>query len=277
MPKDAYYFTHDCNASHDPKILMMRSVYGAEGYGWYWMLVEQMRQQDNYKLPINGKYALNALASDFNANVDKLSAFVSDCVCEFNLFVETEGLLWSESLVKRMEKLDDKREKARQSALTRWGNQAQKNANALETDANAPKNDASKVNKSKVNKSIPPIVPQGTGDFELPLWINKSFWDSFMVVRKKLKAVQTPDALSKIVQRLENLKKEGNDPNQVLEQSIMNSWKGVFPLKSGGQYGKQIDVAKSPTQFSGKYGTVKEHLGADYQDPPDSGAPADAE
>lgn len=31
--KDAYFFAHDCNARNDPKILALRSVYGAEGYG----------------------------------------------------------------------------------------------------------------------------------------------------------------------------------------------------------------------------------------------------
>ena len=31
--KDAYFFSHDCNARNDPKILALRSVYGAEGYG----------------------------------------------------------------------------------------------------------------------------------------------------------------------------------------------------------------------------------------------------
>ncbi len=31
--KDAYYFPHDCNARNDPKILALRSVFGAEGYG----------------------------------------------------------------------------------------------------------------------------------------------------------------------------------------------------------------------------------------------------
>ena len=31
--KDAYFFSHDCNARNDPKILALRSVYGARGTG----------------------------------------------------------------------------------------------------------------------------------------------------------------------------------------------------------------------------------------------------
>ena len=46
--KDAYYFPHDCNARNDPKILALRSVFGAEGYGVYWMLIEILREQPDY-------------------------------------------------------------------------------------------------------------------------------------------------------------------------------------------------------------------------------------
>ena len=35
--KDAYFFAHDCNARNDPKVLALRSVYGTEGYGLYFM------------------------------------------------------------------------------------------------------------------------------------------------------------------------------------------------------------------------------------------------
>ena len=59
--KDAYFFSHDCNARNDPKILALRSIYGAEGYGVYFMLIEILREQPEYKLPIT-KYIWNTLA-----------------------------------------------------------------------------------------------------------------------------------------------------------------------------------------------------------------------
>lgn len=60
--KDAYFFSHDCNARNDPKILALRSIYGAEGYGVYFMLIEILREQPEYKLPIT-KYIWNTLAT----------------------------------------------------------------------------------------------------------------------------------------------------------------------------------------------------------------------
>ncbi|MDQ7860585.1 DUF4373 domain-containing protein [Peribacillus frigoritolerans] len=55
MSKDAYYFTHDSNARHDPKVTAMRGVYGSEGYGWYWMLIEMLRESNDYKLDMHSK------------------------------------------------------------------------------------------------------------------------------------------------------------------------------------------------------------------------------
>ena len=34
-----------------------------------------------------------------------------------------------------------------------------------------------------------------------------------------------------IIKKLEELRNQGQDPRLVLEQSVMNNWKGVFPIK----------------------------------------------
>jgi len=147
MPKDAYYFPHDSNASQDPKILQMCSVYKAEGYGWYWMLIEKMREQEDYKLPINGKYALNAFAMPMHTNADTLASFIGDCINEFHLFSRDKEYLWSDSLIRRMKVFDEKSKKARRSAEIRWGKKAsQEDAPALRTHCHR---NASKVKYSK--------------------------------------------------------------------------------------------------------------------------------
>ena len=47
--------------------------------------------------------------------------------------------------------------------------------------------------------------------------------------------LEGPDGSGKstLIKELEKLKGEGNDPNEVLNQSIMRSYTGVFPLKNG--------------------------------------------
>ena len=46
MAKDSFWFKHDYNARNDEKVLELRSVYGAEGYGVFWMLVESMAETE---------------------------------------------------------------------------------------------------------------------------------------------------------------------------------------------------------------------------------------
>ena len=154
MPKDAYYFPHDSNASQDPKILQMRSVYGAEGYGWYWMIIEMMREQEDYLLPIEGKYACNAYAMRLQCDSIKLHEYINDCVSEFHLFEEKDGSIFSRSLNRRMENYTERSDKARKAAQARWHpkQEQENNANAMPTqsDSNAKRVKESKVKEKKV-------------------------------------------------------------------------------------------------------------------------------
>ena len=89
--KDAYFFSHDCNARNDPKILALRSVYGAEGYGVYFMLVEILREQPEYRLSVN-KYIWNTLAMQMQVEASHLEQIITDCCTEFAENGNTHGL-----------------------------------------------------------------------------------------------------------------------------------------------------------------------------------------
>ena len=52
MKKDAYYFSHDANAQDDPKCMVLIDQLGMEGYGIFWALIEKLRNESNYKLPL---------------------------------------------------------------------------------------------------------------------------------------------------------------------------------------------------------------------------------
>lgn len=121
MAKEAYYFSHDANARQDPKVLEMISVYGAEGYGRYWMIVEMMREQGNHTLKISGKYAFNALAMQLHCTSDAAAKFVHDCIEEFELFESDGELFWSNSLIRRMAMREEVSQKRKKAAEKRWG------------------------------------------------------------------------------------------------------------------------------------------------------------
>lgn len=66
-----------------------------------------------------------------------------------------------------------------------------------------------------------------------PEWLPIDAWVSFVEMRKAMgsRGKLTMNAARLIIKKLEELKSQGQDPRLVLEQSVMNNWKGVFPIK----------------------------------------------
>ena len=141
------YFPHDSNAKDDPKCVLLIEQLGMEGYGIYWMLVETLRDQPNYRYPIA---LIPALARRYNTTAEKVKAVV----CSYNLFsIENEEFFFSVSLVKRMKPLEEKRmiasKAGKASALKR-------RINDCSTDVQQSFNgcSTSKVKKSKIDNTL---------------------------------------------------------------------------------------------------------------------------
>ena len=223
--KEAYYFSHDSNARHDPKITAMRGVYGSEGYGWYWMLIEMMRESEGYKLDMHSKYAFNAFALQLHGDSNRIEEFINDCINEFNLFDADETHFWSASLLRRMEIREQKSEARRKAAKARWDKEKQpsegngENAQSMQmhsnADANGMQGKESKVKESKLNKNKKDIY---TSDFE-------SFWNVYPRKLGKKEAFKTWNTVIK----------KGEDP-QVIIQCAEN-------------YKTQCDRLRTETQY----------------------------
>lgn len=145
MAKEAYYFSHDCNARNDDKIIAARMRHKAEGYGVYFMLLERLRESSDY----TSVKDYNMLAFDFRVSADLVKSIVED----FGLFSFTDDgkRFYSESFSRRMKQKDDKSEKARESANKRWKMQTQCESNALKE----------RKGKERKEKEISPSIPQG--------------------------------------------------------------------------------------------------------------------
>ena len=104
--------------------------------------------------------------------------------------------------------------------------------------------------KEEKRQKTPPTPSRGD-EFELPSWIPIEAWMGFLEMRKKIKKPMTDRAVGLAISKLENLKTEGNEPGEVLNQSTMNCWQGLFPIKTnGGRYvnraeQRSIDNAKA--------------------------------
>lgn len=147
--KDAYYFSHDSNARYDDRILEMRAVYGYEGYGIYWALIETLRDATNYKLE---KEKIKSLSIALNYSEKKLSKIIQDFIKKFKLFKENEKYFWSESLLRRMKQKDEKSKKMQENAEKRWKGESKPDAIALQKQSKPDALKESKVNEIKESK-----------------------------------------------------------------------------------------------------------------------------
>lgn len=133
MAKDVYYFSHDVNASNDPKIVAMESQFGVISYAWWWKLIEKLASSDDYKLPFK-KYTFIALDKElgilnenerpfnenerpFNKNEHNFFCsnesflFINSLIHDFELLDCDDEYFWSPSLIRRQEERRSKFEK----------------------------------------------------------------------------------------------------------------------------------------------------------------------
>src|ERR1035437_6183847 len=95
---------------------------------------------------------------------------------------------------------------------------------------------------------------------ELPEWIDKSTWADFEDMRMSIKKPLRDPARRLAVKRLLALYAEGNDPQAVLEQSILNAWQGLWPVCQGRRGRRDEEVRREVSVGAGPsaYGHVKE-------------------
>jgi len=110
-----------------------------------------------------------------------------------------------------------------------------------------PKQGHTKDNKDTKQKTL----TKDNVIFSLPDWIDQKVWDEFLEMCKTKKHIPTKYAKNLIVKKLDRLRHSGQDPGEVLNQSIENGWKGVFELR-GGTYGinrKSLGAQPAPSDY----------------------------
>lgn len=149
--KDAYYFSHDANAQDDPKCMVLIDQLGMEGYGIFWALIEKLRAEKDYKLPL---ITVEPFAKRWGTSKEKINAVIKN----YSLFIiQDDNFFYSERLKNSMEM---KSIKAKESANKRWDKQLQENNDTSamrphsESNTSAMRNDAIKVKERKVKKVL---------------------------------------------------------------------------------------------------------------------------
>lgn len=111
--KDSKWFSHDADALDDPKIILMVSQLGMEGYGLYWMLVEFLSKQPGYILPV---CLIEPLSRRYGISKEKLEAIINN----YGLFEFYDNNFLSPSLMRRMDAYEKRVNINRSNALQGW-------------------------------------------------------------------------------------------------------------------------------------------------------------
>ena len=93
-------------------------------------------------------------------------------------------------------------------------------------DTVTARNGATVPNSTQHNHISKDILPT-----PLPAWLNVELWKDFLEMRKKKRAVPTEKAKELLIADLEKLRQAGDNPDEVLKQSIMRNYTGVFSTK----------------------------------------------
>jgi GH24 family phage-related lysozyme (muramidase) len=147
MATKSYWFPHDTTAFNDMKIESMTSVYGSEGYGFYWIIVETLSMEEGYKLSLQKKSVYGVLSRRTQSTPEQIKEFVEDCINDFELFQSDEEYFWSDSLQRRLKKRDDKSQKARELVNRRW-NKQKSNADSPQKDTESRSSDKNSLKEN---------------------------------------------------------------------------------------------------------------------------------
>lgn len=159
-PKDSYYFPHDSNARHDPRISAMRCEYGNVSYGWYWILIEMMREQTDYRLRVNGR-STKVYAKELDCTEEEARRFIDDCMTSeddggLGLF-ETDGTyFWSPALLRRMDHWEEVRAKRAEAGRQGGRPKKQMKSNCFSNEKQKKAMKGKEIKESKEDKNIVP-------------------------------------------------------------------------------------------------------------------------
>lgn len=123
------------------------------------------------------------------------------------------------------------------------------------------------------NLSVEPIPP--TPLVDLPDWLPKESWDAYQQHRIDIKKPLTKKAAELAIRELGYLRSLGNDPVAVIEQSILNGWRGLFALKHARngypngsnraqtKHERQLEIANEIRSRAQQHGDVQDGRGTE--------------
>jgi hypothetical protein len=150
LMKEAFYFPHDCNATQDPKMVILLMECGFMGIGAFWVIIEILHQQkdgsitkDEFKKYLSF-YGKQGTWDENSLTICEQALFTS------KLLIEKNGIIYSERVKENLKNRKALIIKRREASNIRWGSNA--NAMQMQSKCNAIKERKGKERKGKEKK-----------------------------------------------------------------------------------------------------------------------------
>lgn len=155
-----------------------------------------------------------------------------------DFFLKTENGYIHKRCEIEIEAYHAKSKSASESAKARWSKKnAPDSADVMRshTEGNA--------NHKPITNNHKPINKLKTSAIALPDWLPEEKWIQFKEMRKKIKKPLTDEAERLLIKDLQSIKDKGLDYIQALENSIKNSWQGIFEPKNVTAIKGKMDIS----------------------------------
>jgi len=211
------YFPHYCD--HGKVLFILENHFKNDGYAVFYKLEEILAKTEGHCYNCtnleNWEYLLSKMGTTEEIVLGVLQKLSAMGIIDAPLW--TEKRIWMQSFV---DSISDVYSRRTVDLPTKPG--------LLRTETplsgiNEGINPQSKLKESKVKETIESLT--------LPDWIPEKTWEEYLEMRKRMKKPLLEKSFPRVWKELDRLRGMGNSSETVLNQSIINTWQGVFEIK----------------------------------------------
>lgn len=217
------WFKHHTDALDDPFIHDLMDEFSHLGYAVWFGLIEIIAKENGSELTGSITISPAFLGRKLRTTPTKVRQVLDFCQTNARLSSDLSGKKW-EIHFPKIAKIKDNYTKDLQESCKKLSIEKEK-----EKEKKKKKKDLKNTYGEFENVNLTPVEHQTN----IPEWMPSEAWNGFIEMRKKSKTPFTERAIKLTISELERLKGEGQDVCAVLNQSVTNGWKGVFPIKQG--------------------------------------------
>lgn len=252
----------------DEKMLLIESLASADSIivVWFKLLCLAGKNNNSGVFMLNERiaYTDEMLATIFRKDVNTVR-FALKTFADFGMIEIIDNVItipnWGKHQTldayekrKERDRIYQKEKRAKQKLLIKSSDEsAEKSSDVVALEEEKEKEeDKNKNNKKKKKSEFDIFIEEYTENLKLKETIYE-----FIKMRKAIKAPMTSNALKLMLRKLDNISNNDDEKIEIINNSILNSWKGIFPLKStDSEYGGNSRNDKGRSKSDGNSGVT---------------------